>query len=111
MLGRYGITPPSALLRNDGRGHFRDVTAQVASELARVGMVTDAVWVDVDHDGRLDLVVVGEWMPIKVVHNTGTRLVSTTVRGLEHTSGFFFSSRRRHTRFDCDWSSDVCSSD
>src|SRR2546430_7948282 len=24
---------------------------------------------------------------------------------------FFFSSRRRHTRFDCDWSSDVCSSD
>src|SRR2546430_3811687 len=30
-----------------------------------------------------------------------------SVRG----SGFFFSSRRRHTRFDCDWSSDVCSSD
>src|SRR5205085_8832944 len=26
-------------------------------------------------------------------------------------SCFFFSSRRRHTRFDCDWSSDVCSSD
>src|SRR2546430_8968829 len=26
-------------------------------------------------------------------------------------SSFFFSSRRRHTRFDCDWSSDVCSSD
>src|SRR2546430_5003092 len=30
-------------------------------------------------------------------------------RGTE--SFFFFSSRRRHTRFDCDWSSDVCSSD
>src|SRR2546430_13466558 len=28
---------------------------------------------------------------------------------IEHC--FFFSSRRRHTRFDCDWSSDVCSSD
>src|SRR2546430_9855219 len=27
------------------------------------------------------------------------------------TTCFFFSSRRRHTRFDCDWSSDVCSSD
>src|SRR2546430_10297357 len=27
------------------------------------------------------------------------------------TEAFFFSSRRRHTRFDCDWSSDVCSSD
>src|SRR5256886_9216273 len=30
---------------------------------------------------------------------------------LRHASSFFFSSRRRHTRFDCDWSSDVCSSD
>src|SRR2546430_4254304 len=28
-----------------------------------------------------------------------------------YMSAFFFSSRRRHTRFDCDWSSDVCSSD
>src|SRR2546430_16364926 len=28
-----------------------------------------------------------------------------------YMSFFFFSSRRRHTRFDCDWSSDVCSSD
>src|SRR5256886_13582896 len=28
-----------------------------------------------------------------------------------HECLFFFSSRRRHTRFDCDWSSDVCSSD
>src|SRR2546430_11313903 len=35
-------------------------------------------------------------------------------RECELSSGscfFFFSSRRRHTRFDCDWSSDVCSSD
>src|SRR2546427_3402082 len=30
---------------------------------------------------------------------------------LRHLFFFFFSSRRRHTRFDCDWSSDVCSSD
>src|SRR3989475_3756117 len=33
----------------------------------------------------------------------------TTVAGADPV--FFFSSRRRHTRFDCDWSSDVCSSD
>src|SRR2546430_10396706 len=31
--------------------------------------------------------------------------------GASCTVAFFFSSRRRHTRFDCDWSSDVCSSD
>src|SRR2546427_4741527 len=33
-----------------------------------------------------------------------------TVTGVQ-TCALFFSSRRRHTRFDCDWSSDVCSSD
>src|SRR5260370_1317125 len=38
------------------------------------------------------------------------RLDGTTIRTLE-VGGFFFSSRRRHTRFKCDWSSDVCSSD
>jgi hypothetical protein len=87
--GRYGINPHSTLLRNDGRGHFSDVTAQVAPELARIGLVTDALWVDVDHDGRLDLVVVGEWMPITVFRNTGTKLERLPVRGLEHTSGMW----------------------
>jgi len=89
--GRYGINPPSTLLKNDGRGggHFTDETARVAPELARVGMVTDALWVDVDHDGRLDLVVVGEWMPITVFRNTGTKLERLPVRGLEHTSGWW----------------------
>src|SRR2546430_2324249 len=33
------------------------------------------------------------------------------LRGRRQRVVFFFSSRRRHTRFDCDWSSDVCSSD
>src|SRR2546430_13692590 len=36
--------------------------------------------------------------------------VCATLRA-EGFDGFFFSSRRRHTKFDCDWSSDVCSSD
>src|SRR5256886_4366914 len=36
---------------------------------------------------------------------------STTVIGVWVCICFFFASRRRHTRFDCDWSSDVCSSD
>ncbi|HMJ58210.1 MAG TPA: VCBS repeat-containing protein, partial [Gemmatimonadales bacterium] len=87
--GRYGIAPQSTLLKNDGRGHFTDVTSQVAPELARIGMVTDALWVDVDHDGRLDLVVVGEWMPVTVFRNTGTRLAQVPVRGFEHTAGWW----------------------
>src|SRR2546430_7085544 len=51
---------------------------------------------------------------IVAVVNGITRAVSVIL--IVSTSGcyfffFFFSSRRRHTRFDCDWSSDVCSSD
>jgi hypothetical protein len=87
--GRYGIDPPSTLLKNDGHGKFIDVTAQVAPDLAHIGMVTDALWVDVDGDGRLDLVVVGEWMPITIFHNTGTKLERVATRGLEHSAGWW----------------------
>src|SRR5205823_12852229 len=51
----YGTDPQSLLLHNDGKGHFTDATATLAPELAHIGMVTDAVWRDVDGDGRLDL--------------------------------------------------------
>jgi enediyne biosynthesis protein E4 len=86
---RYGTTPQSMLLRNDG-GRFSDVTAQLAPALAGVGMVTDAVWQDVDGDRRLDLVAVGEWMPITVFRNLGSgRLEKLTVRGLEKSNGWW----------------------
>lgn len=88
--GRYGIDPQSALLRNDGKGHFTDVTERLAPGLGHVGMVTDAVWQDVDGDGRVDLVVVGEWMPITIFHNAGGgRLVKTSARGLEKSNGWW----------------------
>src|SRR5947207_10101336 len=38
-------------------------------------------------------------------------MTATGTRSPDATSGFFFSSRRRHTSSLCDWSSDVCSSD
>ena len=86
----YGIDPRSMLLENDGRGRFRDITAQRAPELTRVGMVTDAVWHDVDDDGRLDLVVVGEWMPITVFRNAGGgRLQRVESPGLERSHGWW----------------------
>ena len=87
---RYGITPKSTLLRNDGRGHFTDVTATLAPELADVGMVTDAVWRDVDGDGRTDLVAVGEWMPITIFRNSGAgKLKRLQAPGLERSNGWW----------------------
>jgi hypothetical protein len=87
---RYGLDPPSALLRNDGRGHFTDVSQTAAPELANIGMVTDALWIDLDGDRRLDLVVVGEWMPITVFRNTETgRLERLAPPGLEQSHGWW----------------------
>ncbi|MGI8496746.1 MAG: VCBS repeat-containing protein [Gemmatimonadaceae bacterium] len=88
--GRYGVDPQSMLLQNDGRGHFTDVTARLAPELVHVGMVTDAQWRDVDGDGRLDLVVVGEWMPITIFRNMGGgKLKRIAVPGLERSNGWW----------------------
>jgi hypothetical protein len=88
----YGRTPRSHLLRNDGTGRFADVTAEVAPGLAAAGMVTSAAWLDEDRDGRLDLVVVGEWMPVRVFRQQGGRLVErTTEAGLAGTEGWWNS--------------------
>ena len=74
----YPLPARSYVLRNDG-DHFTDVTEQVAPELAHPGgMITDALWLDVDGDGRVDLVTAGEWMPIEFYHNDGKQLRNVT---------------------------------
>ncbi len=65
--GSYGVIPSSKLLRNDGHGNFTDITASVAPELQKLGMVTDAQWVDIDGSGKNSLVVVGDWMPVTIL--------------------------------------------
>jgi enediyne biosynthesis protein E4 len=62
----YGITPPSFLYQNNGRGIFTDVTKSVGSSLSGLGMITGAIWTDVIGDQKEDLVVVGEWMSPRV---------------------------------------------
>lgn len=72
--GKYPLAPGSKILLNDGKGHFTDGTPQVAPELAHTGMVTDALWIDVNKDHLPDLVMVGEWMPVKIYLNKGGKL-------------------------------------
>lgn len=67
--GKYPVSPGSFLLLNDGKGNFTNATNTVAPGLKNIGMVTDALWIDINKDGRNDLIVVGEWMPIKVFIN------------------------------------------
>ena len=63
--GNYGLPARSFLLRND-RGVWTDIAIP---SLANVGMVTDASWTDIDSDGYKDLIVVGDWMAIKIFKN------------------------------------------
>ena len=65
----YGQLPPSYLLQNDGTGKFIDVTDKYAKDLKEVGMVTNAVWIDIDKDGDNDLVVSCEWGGIYAFEN------------------------------------------
>jgi hypothetical protein len=86
----YGLIPRSYLLHNDGRGGFRDVTVEKGPALAEAGMVSSAAWVDYDDDGRLDLVTVGEWMPVRVFRQEDGRFVDRTVEaGLSGTNGWW----------------------
>jgi hypothetical protein len=71
VSGAYPTSPASHILQNN-HGVFTDVTAQLCPELAHGGMITDALWSDFNNDGKIDLVVVGEWMPITFYQNTGS---------------------------------------
>ena len=87
---KYGLTPRSYLLQNDGGGHFTDVTETKAPALRAAGMVTSAAWVPSAVKGRLDLVVAGEWMPVKVFRQEGDRFIDrTAAAGLGGTNGWW----------------------
>ena len=72
--GKYPLAPESKLLLNDGKGNFKDATATNAPLIQRIGMVTDAIWLDINNDKLPDLIIVGEWMPVKVFLNENGRL-------------------------------------
>ncbi len=76
--GRYPETPMSYLLMNDGKGNFTDNIQNIAPDLQKTGMVTDAAWTDLNGDQKDELVVIGEWMPIKVFANEGGKLTDKT---------------------------------
>jgi hypothetical protein len=66
--GQYPTAPRSALWANRG-GRFEDVTDTLAPALRQAGMVTAALWSDVDLDGWADLLLTLEWGGVKYFHN------------------------------------------
>jgi hypothetical protein len=95
--GYYPLSGGSMLLRNDfdksvGYPRFTNITEPAAGEsLFKAGMVSDAVWSDIDKDGWPDLIITGDWMPVCVFHNEGGKKftnISESI-GLDKSNGWW----------------------
>lgn len=87
---KWPLIPRSMVWRNE-RTHFADVTAQVAPDFERCGMITDLAWINVDKDPDLELVVVGEWMPVSVFKWQNGKLTNVTAKfGLDNSNGLWY---------------------
>jgi hypothetical protein len=89
--GAYTFPATSYILINQN-GKFKKAPQGVAAALSNIGMVTDAVFTDIDNDKDEDLMLVGEWMDIKVLTNTnGIFEDSSDSYGLNDTRGIWWS--------------------
>jgi hypothetical protein len=76
--GKYGLSERSAILINNN-GNFEDKTAQLNPLMSKdFECVTDACWVDLDQDKDEDLVVVGEWAPVRIFKNDKGKLTEVS---------------------------------
>jgi len=83
----YGAPVSSYLLENKGQNKYDIYPAPF---LTNIGMVTDAAWADIDQDGWQDLIVLGEWMPIKIFINKEGKFTDETASyGLSGTLGLW----------------------
>lgn len=80
MPGRFPESPGAVLLINTGKGTFTDQTRNLAPQLAQAGMVTDAVFQDLDQDGYPELVLTADWMPVQVFGNGNGKLTNSSNR-------------------------------
>jgi hypothetical protein len=86
----YGVPADGFLLENDGTGNFHSVAEEKAPGLKEIGMITDMVWADVDGDQDPDMVIVGDWMPVKIFVNEGGRFTDRSGSyGLTGTEGWW----------------------
>ena len=88
--GAYGTMTRSYLLENNGDGVFKDISKKYLGDARFMGMVTDSEFIDIDNDNTKELVVVGEWMPVKIFKFLQNKLVDITDSlGLSKTNGLY----------------------
>lgn len=89
----YPMAPKSSILQNISTAdsiRFVDATKDVAPDLLNLGMVTRALWNDVDQDAHEDLIIIGEWMGITYLKNNQGKFVNESKSaGLSDTNGWW----------------------
>ncbi len=90
VVGAYPKAARSYLLQNDG-GTFSDVTNEIIPELTNAGLVTDGIWSDYNNDGNIDLVIVGEFMPITIFESDGNSFSRKNIPSLDDNVGWWNS--------------------
>lgn len=91
VSGKYPLPPRSFILHNS-KGVFSDATEQVCPALKQPGMITGAVWADLDNDQQMDLVIAGEWMPVRFFKNEKGHLQEiSSSTGLQQMNGMWRS--------------------
>jgi len=87
----YPLPERSIILQNNG-GTFIDVTESANKEFMSLGMVTSALWTDYDMDGWIDLLIAGEWMPVRMFKNFEGKFEEVSVKlGLFNSEGWWNS--------------------
>ncbi len=86
---QFGLPGSGFILVNDGKGNFADATDAVAPGLIKLGLITSGDWADMDADGDLDLVIVGEYMSPKVFKNEEGKLVPVPSIELDQQKGWW----------------------
>ena len=101
--GKYPEPATSLILENDN-GKFKAVSDQWNSAFQKLGMVSDATFQDFNQDGKIDLLVVGEWMSPRLFLNTGSNFQEITqAANLETYKGWWYSVHA----FDADGDGDL----
>ena len=86
---KYGSAGSGYILQNDGRGNFNDITSKSAKELESLGMITNALFQDIDNDNDQDLIIVGEFMGIEIFINEKGKFKKLQNNNLSHLKGWW----------------------